>query len=376
MRLTQPLTGSAELQGVAEVLASGYLTQGPKASQFEALVADYVGTDFAFATSSCTTALNLSLVALGIRPGDEVVVPDFTFPATANAVVQLGAIPVLADVDPRTFNMTAETAAEALTDRTRAVIVVHAFGQPADLDPLLRLAGERGLPLVEDAACALGGTYKGRPAGSVGLAGCFSFHPRKIITTGEGGMIVTHDPDLAECISILRSHGGVRRGTGVEFVEAGFNYRLSDVNAAIGIGQMGRLTHIIERRRTLAGQYNEALAGLGVHTPHEAADVVHPYQSYVVRLPEGISRDGVILGMANRGIETTLGTYSLQNQPYFQRVHGYRRGQLPHSDRAFRRTLTLPLYPQMTHVEIDVVSQALRDVLEHAPDGPANKREV
>lgn len=366
MRLNLPFIGPEELRAVESVLATGYLTQGARAAEFERLVAAYVGSAYGFATSSCTTALHLSLVALGIKPGDEVVVPDFTFPATANAVVQLGATPVLADIDPRTYNLTAQTLAGAMTDRTRAVVVVHAFGQPAELDPLLEITRNRGVPLVEDAACALGGRYKGSPVGSFGTVGCFSFHPRKIITTGEGGVIVTNDRGLSERIAILRSHGGVRDGLYLSFVEAGFNYRLSDIHAAIGVVQMARIEQIISSRRRLAAYYGTALEQIGVQPPFEHPDVQHPFQSYVVQLPEGVDRDEVIRGLAARGIETTLGTYSLHNQPFFQRVYGYKAGQLPESDVAFRRTLTLPLHPQMEQADVYEVSQGLDCALQEA----------
>ena len=376
MRLNVPLTGPEELQGIADVLASGYLTQGRRTAEFESVVAEYLGSRFGVATSSCTTALHLALVALGIGQGDEVVVPDFTFPATANAVVQLGATPVLADVDPLTYNVTLETVSQAVSDRTRAIIVVHAFGQPADMDPILQYAAGLGIQVIEDAACALGALYKGRKAGSLGDVGCFSFHPRKIITTGEGGLIATNDAGLAERLAILRNHGGVRGELYQSFVDAGFNYRLSDLNAAVGLVQMRRLEQILDRRRTLAARYGETLSGLGIIPPFEAHDVVHPYQSYVVRLPDSVSRDEVIRALAARGIESTIGTYSLHNQPYFQRVHGYRPGQLAHSDRAFKESLTLPLYPQMTVREVDEVAHNLHDVLSIHRGGSEGQRSM
>jgi dTDP-4-amino-4,6-dideoxygalactose transaminase len=360
MRLNLPLTGQEELDQVARVLETGYLTQGPKAAEFETLVAAYTGVRHAFATSSCTTALHLAVVALGVGPGDEVVVPDFTFPATANVVVQQGATPVVVEIERDTFGMDPEALAAAITPRTKAVIVVHAFGLCADMDAINKICDAAGVPVVEDAACALGGTYHGRAAGSLSTVGAFSFHPRKIITTGEGGMITTDDDELAARFAVLRSHGGVRRDLYFEFEEAGFNYRLSDVNAAIGVAQMARLKGLVQRRRENANRLTGMLAGTpGLDTPDEPAGVEHTYQSYVVMLDDAIDRDAVIRGTKERDVETTLGTYSLHAQPYFQRALGLREGGCPNGSRAFRQSLTLPLYPQLTDRDLERIVEAV-----------------
>lgn len=360
-----PLTGKEELALVAEVLESGYLTQGPKVVEFERLVTDYVGTTFGFATSSATTGIHLALHAAGVQPGDEVIIPDFSFPATANAVIQQGALPVFVDIDLDTFNMNPALVEPAITERTRAIMPVHAFGLPADMDPINEVAARHGLPVIEDAACALGGTYKGRQAGSLGTAGVFSFHPRKIITTGEGGLVTTSDEAIADRIRVLRTHGSVRGSHYMSFVDAGYNYRLSDVLGAIGIAQMARLDYIVERRQELGSLYAAELEEVaGVTAPTVPAGTRHAFQSYVVLLDERIDRNAVIDAMREQGIETTLGTYSMHLQPYFSERFGIEDEALPNATRAHNSALTLPLYPQLTDDEVRSVCQTLARVVD------------
>lgn len=360
MRLYLPYTDEREVEEVARVLATGYLTQGPKVAEFEGLIARMIGSRHAFAMSSCTTALHLALVALGIGAGDDVLVPDFTFPATANVVVQQGARPVLVDVQANTYSVDTQKLETRLTPNTRAIIPVHAFGLSADMDPVMDFARRHGLAVIEDAACALGASYYGRHCGTIGHTGCFSFHPRKSITTGEGGMIVTDDESLAERIRLLRNHGGLRAGAYLEFEAAGFNYRLSDLQAAVGVAQMGKFDWVLERKRALAGQLTGLLRRVkGVTPPIEPAGYLHTYQSYVVMLDSAIDRDEVIAAMRRREVETTLGTYALHAQPFFQRTYGYAAGDLPGSYHVFRQSLTLPLYPQMNAEDPERVVEAL-----------------
>lgn len=364
LRLNVPYTGEDELAEVRTVLESGYLTQGPKVVEFENTVKAVVRARHGFAMSSATTALHLSLVALGIQPGDEVVVSDFSYPASGNVVVQQGARPVFVDVRPDTYAMDVEDLKRRITPRSKAILVVHAFGLPADMDPILSVAEEHGLPVIEDAACALGAIYRGKPCGTLGDAGCYSFHPRKSVTTGEGGMIVTGRDDLAARIAVLRSHGGVREQWYLRFDEAGFNYRLSDILAAVGVAQMKKLDWLIEGKRRHALRLKELLADIpGITLPVEPDGCVHTYQSFVVVLADGINRDGVIARMRELGVETTLGTYAMHSQPCYIRDYGYTAGDLPVSDRLFRQTLTLPLYPQMTEQDLQLVSDTLRAVL-------------
>ena len=360
MKLTVPPVGKEELAAVERVFQSGHLTQGVETQAFESLVAAFVGTKFAFATSSATTGLHLALDALGLAREDEVIMPAFSFPATANVAVQLGAIPVFVDVDIDTFNIDATQLPHALSAKSAAVMPVHAFGLPADMTAVCNFAALHGVPVIEDAACALGASVGARQAGSLGNVGVFSFHPRKIITTGEGGMITTDDEDLAERLRILRSHGGVRRELFLEFIGPGYNYRLSDVHAAIGVAQMARLEGILRERKRLAGDLTARLSEMDlVRVPIFPSGFSHAYQSYVVLLDDSVNRDRVIVEMRRRGIETTLGTYGMHIQPYFRDRFRLRAEMFPNATRAHRQTLTLPLFLGMSEDDLDRISTHL-----------------
>lgn len=362
--LAKPHLDENELNEINQVLSTGYLTQGPKTAEFEQMVADLISAKYAFAMSSGTTALHLALVILDVQPGDEVLVADFTFPATANVVVQLGATPVLADIKLDTFTLDPEDMRRKITPRTKAVIPVDAFGCAADFDPILAIAEEHNLPVVEDAATAIGATYHGRFCGNLATIGCFSFHPRKVITTGEGGMITTNDSRLADRIRLLRSHGGVRTGAWFHYEAAGFNYRLSDILSAMGIAQMKKLSWLIERKRELAELYNRKLSNIpGIRAPINPAWGGHIYQSYVILLNEKLDRNRIVEQMKARNVETTIGTYALHDQSFFQRTFGYQSGQLPNSHAAFTRSVALPLYAQLTEAEVNLVVAALDDAI-------------
>lgn len=363
--LTRPWTGEEELEALRAVLASGHLAQGPQVAAFEAAVRERTGAAHAVATSSCTTALHLALVAGGVTCGDEVAVADFTFPATANVVVQQGATPVPVDVDPATYAMDPEDLERRITPKTKAVIAVDPVGSPADHQRLRAIARERGLLYVDDAACAIGGTSAGRPIGSGAVADvtCLSFHARKVVTTGEGGMLLTDDDALAERTRTLRTHGGVREGGRFRFEHVGFNYRLSDLQAAVGVVQMDRLDAILAGRREralglVARIRDAAPADLDLQLPADPPWGPHLFQSFVVKLPEAIDRDAVIARMREDGVETTIGTYALHAEPALGRIAGTAPGDRSHAWRAFRSSITLPLHPRMREDELDRVADA------------------
>jgi len=362
--IIRPDVRPEEVEGpIREVLNSGLLTSGCHVANFERAVADWVGVGHAVATTSATTAIHLTLVGLGVGPGDEVLVPDFTFPATVNAVVQTGATPVLVDSRPDSFDMDPESAAGYISKRTKVILPIDPFGQPADHASLQSVVAEVGAALVVDAACSLGASRGGAQCGSHGTAGCFSFHPRKVVTCGEGGMVTTDDPVLAERLRLLRNHGGnLRAGVGLEFIETGFNYRLSEIPAVLGLSQIRRLDEILMDRRRTAKLYDSALAEVdGVTVLHPVPGVEWSYQSYVVVLDGGIERDRVIELMAEASIETTVGTYACHRHPaYKQWSVG---ASLPNSERHASRSLTLPLIPGMADHQVERVVESLGTVV-------------
>ena len=348
IRLARPDVGEAELAAISEVVASGQLTMGSKVAEFESAIARAVGTAHAAAVSSGTAAIHLALLALEIGPGDEVIVPAYTFPATANAVELCGAHAVLVDVDPETFVVDPAAVAAAVTPRTRAMIAVHLFGRPVDWEAL-QTAVPQEVTLVEDAAGALGARYRGTPCGALGALACLSFHPRKIVTTGEGGAVTTDDAALDGAVRRFRHHGWTSPG---EMPAPGFNYRLPDLLCAMGIPQLKRLEELLAARERVAGWYDERLEHL-VLTPRAAEGDRHGWQAYVVQLDR---RDEALAALAEAGIEAQIGTWALH------RLGAYRsQGPFPGADRAFERALALPLATSTTADEVDRVSSVLAD---------------
>jgi dTDP-4-amino-4,6-dideoxygalactose transaminase len=346
IRLARPDVGEAELAAVAEVVRTGQLTMGAKVSEFEAAIARAVGTAHAAVVSSGTAALHLALLALEIGPGDEVIVPAYTFPATANVVELCGARAVLVDVDPDTFNLDVSAVAAAVGPKTRAVMAVHLFGRPVEWEEL-QTAVPQDVALVEDAAGALGATYRGTPCGALGVAGCLSFHPRKIVTTGEGGAVTTDEAALDAAVRRFRHHGWETLG---DMPTPGFNYRLPDLLCAIGIPQLERLEELLAARERVAGWYTERLEH-HVLTPSAADGDRHGWQAYVVQLDR---RDDALRALRDAGIEAQIGTWALH------RLGPYRaQGDFPGADRAFERALALPFAATTTEAEVERVASVL-----------------
>jgi dTDP-4-amino-4,6-dideoxygalactose transaminase len=346
VRLGRPDLGEAELEAVAAVLETGMLTMGPIVAEFERELAAASGTRHALAVSSGTAALHLAVLALGLEPGDEIVVPAYTFPATANVVALSGLRPVLVDVDPETMNI--DPAQVTVGPRTKAIVPVHLFGRPARIEEL------PALPLIEDAAGALGARRGGRPCGSLGLVGCQSFHPRKIVTTGEGGGVTTDDDEIAALVARMRNHGW-RSLADADMPEAGLNYRISDVLCAVGLPQLRRLDELLETRARLAAGYAERLHGLPVKLPASDEGDVHGWQAYVVQV-EG--RDEVLASLRGQEIEAQIGTFALSLlRPYRD------QGPFPGAEHVFAHALALPFHARLTEHELDRVAEALAAAL-------------
>ena len=373
MNITEPFFDTHEIRQIQEVLNSKWVTQGPKTAMFERLFAERHKVDHALATTSCTAALHLAALALGLGPGDEVVVPAFTWVTSAHAAEYVGAKAVFADVDLASFNIDPHAFESAITPRTRAVVVVHLFGKAAPMNDIMQIARRHGLAIIEDAACAVGTTFEGVPVGSVGDIGCFSFHPRKVITTGEGGMVTTNSQELANRTKSLRNHGATGPAPGSDsskpyamgtFDVIGFNLRMSDIQAAVGIAQMGKLDKLLHERRRLALHYTELLGGLDqVILPTD--DPGHTYQSYVVRLASGDreKRNSTMEALAAHRIQTRPGTHAVHRLGYYAGKYKLRPEQYPNACCAEDATITLPIFPGMTAEQQSSVVKIIRSSL-------------
>lgn len=374
--ITKPSVGTAEADAAAKVVMSGWLSQGTQVAAFETAFAALAGAPYACAVSNCTVALHFALLAAGVGAGNEVVTVSSSFIATANVIRQCGAAPVFVDIGPNDLNMDPARIAAALTPRTKAILCVHQLGMPCDLGRILPIAREAGLPVIEDAACAIGSQLRvggawesvGAPHGDVA---CFSFHPRKLVTTGEGGMITTRNPEWDRLFRLWRQHGMTvtdlarDRSDQVvfeEYVVPGFNQRMTDVQAAIGLCQLRRLPEILAARRTLVGWYQELLAEIpGIQCPREPAWARSNWQSYCVRLPLGTDQRAVMQAMLDRGVATRRGVMCAHLEPAY--AHLRPRFPLPESESARDGRLLLPLFPQMTEAVQEEVVSALREAL-------------
>lgn len=366
--LSLPSTDEQELAAVAEVLESGWLAgQGPRGAALEQAFCSLTARRHAIAVNNCTAGLHLALAALGIGPGDEVLVADYTFPATAHAVLYCGATPRFADVRGDTGTLDIAAAVSRLTAATRAIVAVDALGVPADWDQLSEFAGQHGLALVADAACSVGGTFRGQPCGAFGDVAAFSLHARKGITSGEGGVVVTDDPEVAHRIrraSCFGMQSAFRRHSDQalslpSFTDLGYNYKLSDVLAAIGLVQLEKLEEFLRARRTLARRYNELLEDVPlVSPPPMMSDRSPTWQTYAVTVDDVIDRDGLIQDLRSRGIGCTIGTYALHREPVYDS-----KDDCPVSAHLFDTHLALPMFVGLDEQAQDRVVRELRDAV-------------
>ena len=376
--IAKPEMGEEEIALVAETIRSGWITQGPRVAEFEAAFASSVGAAHAVAVCNCTAALHMALLQAGVSAGDEVIVSPHSFIASSNAILYCGAHPVFVDIDPSTLNMDEKRVASAITPKTKAILAVHQVGRPADIAALAKLAAERGLRLVEDAACAIGSSYRGKPIGDNTHSPlvCFSFHPRKIMSTGDGGLITTGDAAIAKELRLLRQHGmsvnDLERHKSKTIVSEsypvlGYNYRLTDLQASIGLAQLRRLDSIIARRRKIAARYDAAFSemqGIGVFA--EPSDCRWNHQTYLIRLTgtTALERDGFMQKLLDDQVATRRGIMSIHREAHY--IARYGNLSFPESERASDQCVCLPLYTQMSDADIESVITAVRRHTQHS----------
>lgn len=363
-----------DIQAVVDVLRSDYLTTGPKISEFEKMVADYVGAKYAVAISNGKSALHAACFAAGIQAGDEVITTPLTFAASANCVLYCGGTPVFADVDPKTYNIDPEDIRRKITDKTKAIIAVHLAGQPCDMDEIHKIAKEHNLLVVEDGAHALGSVYKGKKVGTLSDMTTFSFHPVKPITTGEGGMIVTDNEEFYQKMMLFRSHGITRdenlmtRNDGPWFyqqLDLGYNYRITDIQCALGCSQMKKLDRFLSRRKEIVARYNEAFADCeNIVTPYQLPETESGWHLYIVQV-KNCDRRKVFEALREQGIAVNVHYIPVYMHPYYQE-HGYKEIHCRKAEEVYSHIISLPLYPTLTEEQQEFVIQGIKQCVEHA----------
>ena len=376
IKLAVPSIEEDDLKAVRDTLASGQLVQGKQVAAFESRVAERSGTRHAVAVSNCTAALHLALLALRVNQGDIVLVTAYSWISTANVIELCGARPLFVDIEPDTFNLDPNRLEDKLKSlssdaskvkRVKAILAADIFGQMADYASIVPMARNHGIPVIEDAACSIGATLSGMPAGAWGAAGCFSFHPRKAVTTGEGGIVATNDDGIARTVRMLRNHGLDPDAAKPDFVIPGYNYRMTEFQAALGQTQMAKLDRILESRKKSAAQYHSLLEGSGFTIPAARRGLEsHVYQSYVVLLPRqaAAAKTEIIQNLKQAGVETTIGTWHMPMTTYYKKRYGFQRGDFPIADDVFERALTLPLFESMTADEQEETVRLLRKAVE------------
>lgn len=374
IQISTPVLGKEELDSLRDPIESGWLTSGPKVREFEEQFAKRHNVKYAFAVTSATTALHLAVLALDIQQGDEVIVPAFTWVSSANVVLYAGATPIFVDIDLTTFNIDPEQLKSKISKKTKAIIAVHLFGLCVDIDAI-KLAAP-GIPIIEDGACAAGASYKGVPAGGLGEIGCFSFHPRKSITTGEGGMLTTNDSKIAELVGMLRNHGasiseeqrhhGPKPFNLPEFNHLGYNYRMTDLQGALGVAQLAKLDDFISFRSYWAKWYNSQFKDIPwLLTPEIDQNFSHGWQSYVTMIDESkspMSRNEIMEYLQENGISTRPGTHAVHMLGYYKNLYDFKSSDFPNAFSANERSMAIPLHNSMMAEDYEYVAQIIKNI--------------